>query len=90
MPNIKSAKKRMRTNEKARLANRQVRSAMRSAIKRVRNAIATGDLEAAQTQLPVALGMISRSASKGIIHPKTAARTKSRLHVEFNKAQAAA
>lgn len=81
MPQLKSSKKRLRLNHKARMRNKQVRTAMRTAIKKVRQA---ADAEQAQQALVGAVSMIDRTAQKGILHKKTADRYKSRLtrHVQ--------
>jgi small subunit ribosomal protein S20 len=79
MANTKSAEKRQRQNEKARARNRAHRSAMRTAVKRLRAATASGDAKTAREILPAVHGLIDATAQKGVIHPNTAARTKSRL-----------
>lgn len=81
MPNVKSAEKRMRTNEIRAQRNRQQRSRLRNAIRRVRQA---ENPEAAGEALQSAISLIDRAARKGIIHPNKAARDKSRLtsHVQ--------
>ena len=79
MPNITSAKKRMRQNVLLRSRNRARRSTMRSAIKLFLQAVDSGDAETANSQWPSTQAIIDRSARLGIIHPNTAARTKSRL-----------
>jgi small subunit ribosomal protein S20 len=90
VPNIKSAKKRMRTDKKRHERNVQAKSAMRTAVKAVNSAIAAGELEKAQQALPAALSAIAKTAKKKIIHRRAAARNISRLTVRLNKAQAAA
>ena len=80
MPNTASAKKRLRQNEKLRLHNRAARSSMRSQIRKVREAVKSGDKEAAQTEYRVAQKTIDQAASKKLIHKNAAARTKSRLN----------
>ena len=80
MAHHKDAIKRIKQNEKARARNRQYRSAMRNQIKRVRDAIASGDAKAAQEQFREAVSTIHRIAGKGIIHRNQAARRISRLH----------
>ncbi len=79
MANTKSAEKRQRQNEKARARNRAHRSAMRTAVKRLRTAAATSDAKTAREILPGTLGLIDATAGKRVIHDNTAARTKSRL-----------
>lgn len=76
MPNIKSAKKRMRTNQVRAERNKHARSRLRTAIKKVRQAETP---EAATDALRAATSLLDRAASKRLIHPNKAARTKSRL-----------
>ena len=77
MPNVKSAEKRMRTSERRRERNRQFRSMLRTAIKKVRKAEST---DAGAEALRAAEVLIDRAAHKRIVHPNKAARDKSRLH----------
>lgn len=79
MPNIRSAKKRMRQSARARNQNRARRSEMRTVVKSFLDAVDSGDAEAASSQWQRAQAIIDRSARLGVIHPNTAARTKSRL-----------
>jgi small subunit ribosomal protein S20 len=79
MANIDSAKKRARQSEVRRVHNASLRSRMRTAVKRVRNAIAEGDKAAAQRALGLAASELDSSAGKGIVHKNMAARNKSRL-----------
>ena len=79
MANIASAKKRARQSEVRRLHNASLRSRMRTAVKRVRKAVADGDKEAAQRELRSAASMLDSTAGKGIVHKNMAARNKSRL-----------
>jgi small subunit ribosomal protein S20 len=82
MPHHKSAEKRVRTNEKARLANLAVKSRVRTALRKVREAKTRKD---AQPRLETALSVLDRAAQKGIIHRTTASRNKSRLTLFVNK-----
>jgi len=79
MANIASAKKRARQNEQRRVHNASLRSRMRTAVKRVRKAIAEGNKEAAQAELRSASSLLDSTAGKGIVHKNMAARNKSRL-----------
>jgi small subunit ribosomal protein S20 len=79
MANTKSAEKRVRQSEKRRERNRAAKSAMRTAVKRVRGAVDAGDAATAEGALAEALQVIDRSAKKSVVHKNTAARTKSRL-----------
>lgn len=56
-------------------------------MKRVRNALAGGDLETATQTLPLALHAIGKAGSKGVIHRRTASRYASRLTLAVNRAQ---
>ena len=79
MANTKSAEKRNRQNVRLRERNRAQRSRLRTAIKRLRTALASGDAAQAQEILPATLSVIDRIAQKKIIHANAAARYKSRL-----------
>lgn len=80
MPNIKSAKKRVRLAEERRVHKKHFTTAMRTKIKRVLAAIETGDKEAATEAYAVAVPAIDSGVSKGLIHKNKAARHKSRLN----------
>ncbi len=77
MPNIKSAKKRMRQAEGRRARNRQQKSALRSAVKKVRQA---GTQEEAQAAYKEAEQLLDRAARKHLVPKNAAARNKRRLH----------
>lgn len=79
MANTKSAEKRNRQNVKARERNRAHRSTLRTAIKKLRAAVSSGDAAKAQELLPTTLGVIDKTAQKQVIHANTASRYKSRL-----------
>ena len=79
MAKIKSQIKRNRTNEKARLRNKSAKSAVRTAMKKVRLAVEAKDLEAAEASLRAAFRLIDKSVSDGIQHKNTAARQKGEL-----------
>jgi small subunit ribosomal protein S20 len=74
-----SAKKRIRQNIKRRERNLVVRTRTRTFVKRARVAIAAGDKEAAREAVRLAASELDKAASKGVIHPRNAARRKSRL-----------
>jgi small subunit ribosomal protein S20 len=88
LPNIESAKKRMRQNEKRRLRNRKHRSAARTFVKRARLTIEQGDLEAAREATLQAISALDHAASKGVIHSNNAARRKSRLMQQLARLEA--
>ncbi len=77
MANIKSQKKRVLTNEKARQRNRAVKSELKTAIKKVHDAIEAGDAEAAKAAALAASRLLDKAASKGVIHASQAANRKS-------------
>ncbi|MGK5113337.1 MULTISPECIES: 30S ribosomal protein S20 [unclassified Geodermatophilus] len=79
MANIKSQMKRIKTNEKARQRNVAVKSALKTAVRRVRTAVASGDAAAAATALQTAGKALDKAASKGVIHKNQAANRKSGL-----------
>lgn len=84
MPNVKSAKKRVKTNKRDTVRNRTAKSALRSALKKVRTALEGEDKAAVDASLPTALRLIGRTAKKGIIHKNKAARQESRLMRKVN------
>lgn len=79
MANIKSQIKRIGTNEKARKRNASAKSAIRTASKKVRLAVAAGNKEEAVALLKKAYSLIDKSVSDGIQHKNTAARQKAEL-----------
>ena len=79
MPNIRSAAKRMRQNEKRRLRNRVYRGSARTYIKKARMAMEEGNLAEAQEASLLAIKALDRAAQKGVVHKNNAARRKSRL-----------
>jgi small subunit ribosomal protein S20 len=79
MANTASSRKSARTSEIRRQRNASLSSTMRTAIKNVKKAVATGDKAAAAAALTASMSKIDRTASKGVIHRNAAARHKSRL-----------
>ncbi len=79
MANTASAKKRIRSSARRRERNRVFRAAARTHIKRTRSLMAQGDLEKAEVAARNACQTLDKAARKGIIHPRNAARRKSRL-----------
>lgn len=77
MANIKSQKKRILTNEKARQRNQAVRSEVKTAVKKVRKAVEAGDKDAALTANHEAARKLDKAVSKGVIHKNQAANRKS-------------
>lgn len=85
LANTKQAKKRVRQAEKSRRENASMRSMLRTYIKKVIAAIATGNQKTAVAAMQEATPVIDRMASKGIIHKNKAARHKSRLTAHIKK-----
>ncbi|HWY16376.1 MAG TPA: 30S ribosomal protein S20 [Rhizomicrobium sp.] len=79
MPNIDSAKKRVRQIAKRTAVNHARKSRIRSITRKVEEAIATGDKSAALAALKAAEPEIMRGASKGVLHKNTGSRKVSRL-----------
>lgn len=79
MAHHKDAIKRAGQNERLRMHHRHYRTMMRTAIKRLRDVVDSGDAEAARDLLPKTVSIIQKVAQKGIIHRKQAARRVSRL-----------
>lgn len=77
MANIKSQKKRIRTNEAARVRNKAVRSELKTLIKHVKTAVEAGDAEAAKAAASRAYKRLDMAAAKGIIHKNQASNRKS-------------
>ncbi len=84
MANIKSAMKRIRTNEKRRVRNAAVRSTVRTSIKGARAAIEGGQADQAREILQHTIQVLDKAVTKGVIHKNTAARKKSRLTRQLN------
>lgn len=84
MPNIKSAKKRVKVSEKKNLRNRMAKSAMKTVVKKFEAAVATGtaDINAVQSAL-------DKAVTKGVMSKNAANRKKARLAKRLNKAAAA-
>ena len=79
MPNIKSAKKRLRQNEVRRQRNRSRISRMRTEIRRFKELVAENKLDEARAHLSAVYSVIDKTARTGVIHRNTGARHKSRL-----------
>lgn len=83
MANSAQARKRARQADKQRSHNASLRSTLRTAIKRVRQAIEAGDKVAAQGVFQQSVSVLDRIADKKIIHKNKASRTKSRLSAQI-------
>lgn len=86
--NIKSQKKRIKTNEKRRLRNKSYKSELKTYVRKTREAIEAGDAEEAEKWLRVASRKLDVAVSKGVIHKNQAAQRKSKLAKRFNKLSA--
>ncbi len=87
MPNIKSAKKRVLITKEKTLQNKSFRSEMKTSIRKYEAALAEGNKELASKTYLEAVSNIDRAVNKGILHPNTAARKKSRFTKLLNSAQ---
>ena len=79
MANIKSQIKRIKTNNKAHERNKAVKSSLRTASRRVREAIAAGDVDRAESLAREAGRKLDKAVSRGVIHRNQAANKKSAL-----------
>ena len=79
MANIKSQKKRILTNEKARLRNKSIKSALKTSVRKFREAAEAGDVETAAQHLRAASRQLDKAHSKGVIHSNQAANRKSAM-----------
>ena len=86
MPNIKSAIKRVKVNQKKNLRNRMIKSAMRTNLKKFDTALTGGTAD--EKALSSIQGVVDRAASKGVIHRNAANRKKARLAKRMAKAGA--
>ena len=88
MPNIKSAKKRVKIIEKKTLRNNMIKSGYKTAVKKFDEAVKAGNIEEAKTLLSDATRKIDQACSKGVLVKNTAARKKSNLSKKLNAAMA--
>lgn len=84
MANIKSQKKRILTNEKARIRNVAYKSKVKTAMKKVYVAVEAKDLANAEASLKAAFSVLDRAVVKGILTRATAARRKKELQLRVN------
>jgi small subunit ribosomal protein S20 len=85
MANIKSQLKRIKTNEKARLRNKSVKSSLKTAVRKFREAAEAGDKDKATALLQDVSRKLDKAASKGVIHANQAANKKSALAKRANQ-----
>lgn len=90
MPQTKSAAKRLRQDVARQERNRATKRAIRTQIRKVRDAITAGDAGLAQTEFRAAVVKLDRAAASKVIHRNAAARTKSRLSASIKKLKLAA
>lgn len=79
MPNSASARKRLRQSLVRKARNHSIKSAVRGQVKKVRQAVAAGDVETSEAEFRLAAKRLDKAAARGILHANAAARTKSRL-----------
>jgi small subunit ribosomal protein S20 len=84
LPNIKSAKKRVRVSSTKRSANMSRRSSLKTILKKTVASISAGNVSDAKTSLNLAVKQLDEAASKGLIHKNQASRRKSRLMKKLN------
>ena len=84
MANIKSQIKRVKTNEKRRQRNKSVRSEVRTAVRKFREAVEAGNSEEAAELQRAASRALNKAASKGVIHKNQAANRKSAMPKRVN------
>ena len=85
MPNIKSAKKRVKVIETKTLRNQMFKSQLRTIIKKYDAALATGDKAAAAEAYKAAVKKIDQAVAHGILHKNNAAHKKSSFTVKLNQ-----
>ncbi len=87
MPNTSSAKKRLRQNVVLRERNRAIKSVVRKRVRIVREAVAAGNIDEAESAFRIAAKHLDRAGARRIIHPNAVSRYKSRLQrlIKANK-----
>lgn len=88
MANKRSSKKDLRRTAKRRERNQSVKSALKTYVKRVRQAVGEGDAAKTKTALTTVVSAMDKAVERGIIHKNQAARRKSRIAKAANAAQA--
>ena len=88
MPNIKSAKKRVKIIEKKTLRNNMIKSGYKTAVKKFEESVNAGKIDEAKVLFSEATRKIDQACSKGVIVKNTAARKKSNLSKKLNAAMA--
>lgn len=85
MANIKSQMKRIKTNEKSRQRNKAVKSALRTHVRKFRDAVEAGETDKVQELARAANRALDKAASKGVIHANQAANRKSSISAKAAK-----
>lgn len=88
MPNIKSAKKRVKVTETKTLQNKMFKSSLKTIMKKYEAALKSGDKDAAAVAYKAAVKKIDQAAVRGIIHKNCAARKKSQFTLKLNSMSA--
>ena len=89
MPNTKSAKKRHRQSLVRRTRNRAAKSVIKTQVRKLREAIAGGEVETATAEFRLTTKKLDQTAARGIIHANVAARLKSRLSAALKRPRTA-
>ena len=84
LPNIKSAKKRVKVTESKTMQNKMLKSALKTCMKKYEAALASGDKTSAAETYKVAVKKLDQAVAKGILHKNNAARKKSQYTVKLN------
>ena len=84
LPNIKSAKKRVKVIETKTLRNHMIKSALRTYIKKFETIVANGNKAEAEAAFKLAVKKIDQAVAKGIVKKNTASRKKSQLALKLN------
>ena len=87
MPNIKSAKKRVKVTKTKTLQNQMAKSALKTVLKKFDAAVAAGDKSAAEAAYKVAVKAVDQAAAKHLMHKNNAAHKKSAMTLKLNNAQ---
>ncbi len=85
MPNIQSAKKRVKVSKTKNLRNRMVKTGVKTSLKKFNAALAEG-VEPATAQLSATTSALDKAVSKGVLHKNAANRRKARMAAAINKA----
>lgn len=88
MPNIKSAKKRVKVIKTKTLQNQMIKSNLKTVIKKFEAAVSENNKESAAEAFKLAVKKIDQATAKGILHKNTASRKKARLAAKFNAVNA--